>query len=240
MAHGGSLARTHEGVPGLPRGRSRLPADTVAAAQRDRLLRAMIAAVSTVGYADVTVADVVRRARVSRTAFYAHFAGKEDCFFAAADDGSRQLFAHTLRAVGELGPDADGELALRTGLRAFLAFLTAEPAFARVFYVDLPSAGPRAQQRLQSAYAHWAKLNRAWHARARLRCPDWPLVPDEAYLALAGATGELVRDVVMSADTDRLPLLEDTLVGLHLAVLAGRRWAAAGAWATAAAGGSRR
>jgi AcrR family transcriptional regulator len=226
VAHGGSLARTHEGVPGLPRGRSRLPADTVLAAQRDRLIRAMIAAVSVVGYADVTVGDVVRRARVSRTAFYAHFAGKEDCFFAASSDGATQLFEHTLGAVQSLPPDAGDELLLRTGLRAFLAFLAAEPAFARVFYVDLPGAGLRAQERVQAAYGRWADLNRRWHTRARRRNPDWPDVPGDVYRALAGATGELVRDMVSGGHTDRLPLLEDTLVGLHLAVLAAQPWGA--------------
>ena len=224
MAHGGSLARTHEGAPGLPRGRSRLPADTVLAAQRGRLLRAMIAAASASSYADVTVADVVRRARVSRTAFYAHFADKEDCLFAAANDGATQLFAHTLCAVQAMPPGADDEELLRTGLRAFLGFLAAEPAFTRVFYVEMPGAGPRAQERLQTSYARWAEMNRRWHMRARERHPTWPEVPVEVYLALSGATGELVRDMVTSGHTERLPLLEDTLVGLHLAVLAARPW----------------
>jgi len=224
VAQGGSLARTHEGAPGLPRGRSRLPADTVAAAQRDRLLRAMIAAVSAVGYADVTVGEVVRRARVSRSAFYAHFAGKEDCFFAAAGDGATQLFDHTLGAVKDLPADTGDEWLLRAGLRAFLAFLAAEPAFAKVFYVELPGAGLRAQERLQSSHGQWAELNRRWHARALRRNPDWPRVPDEVYRALAGATGELVRDMVTGGHTERLPLLEDTLVGLHLAVLAAQPW----------------
>jgi AcrR family transcriptional regulator len=224
VAHGGSLARTHEGVPGLPRGRSRLPADRVLAAQRDRLLRAMIAAVSAIGYAEVTVADVVRRARVSRSAFYAHFNDKEECLFAASSEGARRLFEHTLTAV-QAGPTgADDELRLRAGLRAFLQFLAAEPAFTRVFYVELPAAGPRAQVRVQSAYGRWADLNRRWHLRARDRNPTWPAVPAEVYRALAGATGELVRDMVTGGHTDRLPLLEDTLVGLHLAVLAARPW----------------
>ena len=62
---GGTLAHTHEGKPGLPRGRSRLPAPKVRASQIERLRRAMIAAVAEAGYAPVTVADVVRRARVS-------------------------------------------------------------------------------------------------------------------------------------------------------------------------------
>ena len=224
MVHAGSLARTHEGVPGLPRGRSRLPADAVLAAQRDRLIRAMTAAVAAVGYPDVTVADVVRRARVSRTAFYAHFTDKEDCFLAATAHGSELLFGTTLGAVAALPDHDDDELMLRVGLRAFLRFLATEPAFARLFYVDLPGAGGRAQARLQTAYGRWGEINQAWHRRARVRHPEWPAVPREVYLALAGATGELVRERVRTGRTDELPALEDTLTSLHLAVLAARPW----------------
>lgn len=224
--HGGSLARTHEGAPGLPRGRSRLPADTVLAAQRDRLVRAIVAAVAADGFADVTVADVVRRARVSRTAFYAHFTDKEECFFAACSEGATQLHEATVRAVQAVATTDCAEELLRVGLRAFLGFLVAEPAFARVFYVELPAAGRRAQERVRAAFGRWAEMNRRWHERARAHHPEWPQVPRDVYLALAGATGELIRDLVASGHTERLPLLEDVLVDLHLAVLAGRRWAA--------------
>src|SRR6266851_4706581 len=86
---GGTLAKTHEGKPGLPRGRSRLPLPAVRASQRERLLRSVIAAVSESGYLAVTVADIVRRARVSRAAFYAHFADKENCFLAATAEGRK-------------------------------------------------------------------------------------------------------------------------------------------------------
>jgi len=184
----------------------------------------MTAAVAAVGYPNVTVADVVRRARVSRTAFYAHFTDKEDCFLAATAHGSELLFGTTLGAVSVLPDHNDDELMLRVGLRAFLRFLATEPAFARLFYVDLPGAGGRAQDRLQAAYGRWGEINQAWHRRARIRHPEWPAVPREVYLALAGATGELVRERVRTGRTDELPALEDTLVSIHLAVLAGRLW----------------
>src|SRR5205823_3157674 len=94
----------------------------------------------------------------------------------------------------------------------------------RVFYVDLAAAGVRAEERLAAAYDRWAEINHIWHERARMREPNWPEVPREAYLALAGATGELVRELVRSNQLDRLPELEEPLVNLHLAVLAGRPW----------------
>jgi AcrR family transcriptional regulator len=64
----------------------------VRASQRERLLRSVIAAVSESGYLAVTIADIVRRARVSRVAFYAHFADK-DCFLTATAEGRELMIA---------------------------------------------------------------------------------------------------------------------------------------------------
>ena len=113
---------------------------------------------------------------------------------------------------------------LRVGVRAFLAFVTGEPEFSKIFYVDMPAAGPRAWERLEAAQHRYAVLNQTWHGRARDQHPNWPAVPYEAYLALAGATAELVRARVRRGEAETLPAMEDTLVSLHLAVMAGRRW----------------
>jgi AcrR family transcriptional regulator len=221
---GGTLARTHEGKPGLPRGRSRLPLSAVRASQRERLLRSVIAAVSEAGFAAVTVADIVRRARVSRAAFYAHFADKEDCFLAATAEGRDLMIAQVLSATRALPAGACDEEVLRVACRAYLVFLASEPAFASVFYIHMPTAGPRAVDRLDAGSGLFAELNQKWHQRAREHHPEWPSVPSEAYLALAGATAELVRSMVRAGWTGRLPELAETLVSLHLAVLAGRPW----------------
>ena len=220
----GTLARTHEGQPGLPRGRSHLPPPAVSASQRERLLRSVIAAVSERGYPVVTVADIVRRARVSRKAFYAHFANKEECFLTATGEGRGLMIERIVSETRTLPAGASSEDLLRAACRGYLAFLADEPAFARVFYIHMPAAGGRAVSRLDAATRHFAALNRRWHEHARERHPDWPAVPPEAYLALAGASTELVRSMVHANRIADLPELEDTLVALHLAVLAGRSW----------------
>jgi len=229
MRQEGALAGTHEGEPGLPRGRSGLPAEAVHAAQRERLLRAVIAAVAQTGYADLTVADIVRGARVSKAAFYVHFAGKEDCFLAATREGGHLMLDQVADAARRLGDGASAEQALRASIAAFLGFLAGEPAFARAFYVDMPAAGPRAVHRIEAALHRFAQLNRAWHERARRDHPGWPAVPYQAYYALAGATAELVRAQVWHGDIETMPDLEDTLVAFHLAVLAARPIDAPGA-----------
>jgi AcrR family transcriptional regulator len=221
---GGTLAGTHVGKPGLPRGRSHLPLLAVRASQRERLLRSVIASVSESGYPAVTVADIVRRARVSRAAFYVHFVDKEDCFLAATGEGRQLMITHVISATRALPEGTRDEEVIRAACRAFLTFLADEPAFARVFYIDMPGAGPLAVDRLHAATRMFAELNSAWHQRARERHPEWPAVPYEAYLALAGATSELVRSTVRTGRTEDLPDLEETLVSLHLAVLAARPW----------------
>jgi AcrR family transcriptional regulator len=222
----GALARTHEGEPGLPRGRNGLPIEEVRAAQRERLLRAVIAAVATMGFGDVTVADIVRGARVSKAAFYAHFADKEECFLTATREGGQLMINRVTAAARRLPADTSSEDSLRASVAAFLDFLVDEPAFARAFYVDMPAAGPRAVGRIEAAQHNFARLNQSWHERARRDHPDWPAVPYQAYYALAGATTELLRVQVRRGEVAAMPGLEDTLVALHLAVLAARPWPA--------------
>jgi AcrR family transcriptional regulator len=224
--NGGTLARTHEGERGLPRGRSGLPPRTVRASQRERLLSAVTAAVSELGYPAVTVGAIVKRARVSKAAFYAHFADKEDCFLAAMREGGKLMAGRVAAATRALPAGVSDEEVLRAACRAFLAFLAEEPAFSRVFYIDMQAVDARAIQRHVAAGRLFADMNRAWHERARVRHPEWPVVPYEAYLGLAGASAELVRSMIREGKTGSLSELEESLVSLHLAVLAGRRWPA--------------
>jgi AcrR family transcriptional regulator len=222
----GTLAGTHDGKPGLPRGRSRLPVPDVRASQLKRLRRATIATVAEAGYAAATVADIVRRARVSRAAFYAHFTDKEDAFLAATREGGQLMSDHVVTAARALPAGTADEDLLRAACRAFLEFLAYEPAFARVFYVDMQAAGPRAVERFQAAGHRFAAMTATWHQRARVRHPQWPVVPEAAYIGLSGACAELVRCQVRADRTRALPELEDTLVWLHLAVLAAKPWPA--------------
>lgn len=224
MKQEGILGRTHQGEPGLPRGRNGLPAATVRAAHRERLLRAVIAAVAETGFRDVTVANIVRSARVSKAAFYAHFSDKEDCFLAATREGGQLMLDRVANAAKQMPEEAGAEEVLRAAIEAFLGFLAEEPAFARAFYVEMPGAGPRAVERIEAGAHNFARLNQAWHERARRDHPAWPVVPYAAYYALGGATAELVRSEVRRGAFQALPGLADTVVALHLAVLAAQPW----------------
>src|SRR5215210_1752545 len=116
----------------LPRGTHGLDRDVVEASQRARLLQAVGRAVAERGYAAATIDDVVRRAGVSKKTFYEHFADKEECFLAAYEAASAQL----LERVREAHATEDAWLErTRTQISAYLRWLAADPALARVFLI---------------------------------------------------------------------------------------------------------
>ncbi len=132
----------------LPRGRHGLPRRFIVHNQRERMLLAVAEAVAEQGYVTTTVADIIARARLSRRTFYEHFADKEECFLAAYDTVVEQLLA----AVGQAYEQADGwTQKVHDGLETFLAYLAAEPAFARMCIVEVVAAGAEARSRRDAA-----------------------------------------------------------------------------------------
>jgi AcrR family transcriptional regulator len=140
-------------VTALPRGRHGLSREEVAAAQRDRLLRATAEAMTENGYAATSVADILRRAGVSRETFYEQFSSKQDCFVAALEQAIA-LLRDAMRASAPPGTDRRERIAAM--LRTYLSAIAAEPALARLFLVEVYAAGEAAMRRrheLQEEFA---------------------------------------------------------------------------------------
>ena len=212
------LAGSHSpGAAGLPRGRGRLPAAAVAEEQRMRMMRAMVSAAAERGYHDVTVAEVVRRARVSREAFYRQFAGKYDCLLAAMDWGRKLIFERVRQARETSGPTSFGD-EVRSIVRTYLHTCAEEPEFARVWALDMATAAPDSASLQHEFVDQLAALLRYAHGAWTDR-DGQPARPFETYVALIGGCYELTRRYA----TDRRPAqvveLEDTLVELIVAGL---------------------
>jgi AcrR family transcriptional regulator len=133
----------------LPRGRHGLSREEVEGSQRLRLVRAMAEVMAEKGYARTSVADILRRARVSRETFYELFDSKEDCFMSAFDEAYRGIGeALAAGAGGELAAGgAGGRAVLDIVLEHYLAALASEPDLARVFLIEVYAAGPKAMER---------------------------------------------------------------------------------------------
>jgi AcrR family transcriptional regulator len=133
-------------VERLPRGRHRLTRAQVADVQRARMMTAMADAMTERGYVGTTVGDVLARAGVSRETFYQQFSSKLDCFMSAFDAAAALLFARVRKATAAPGAGSplDDFDAVFT---AYLDSLIAEPAYARLFLVEVNAAGPEAIER---------------------------------------------------------------------------------------------
>src|SRR5271167_392111 len=139
-----SVYTTRTATPRLRPGPSGLPRGQVTEIQRGRMLAAAVEAVEEVGYAHMTVAQVIGRARVSRKTFYDVFVDREDCFLAAFDQAIAHGGALAREAYEQESGWRDG---IRAGLARLLMFLDDEPGLARVCVVDALGAGPTVLER---------------------------------------------------------------------------------------------
>ncbi|WP_433626242.1 TetR/AcrR family transcriptional regulator [Nocardia sp. CA-120079] len=134
----------------LPRGRHGLPREEVIASQRERILSAMAEAMVENGYVGTSVAVILKRAGVSRETFYEQFRSKEDCFEAAYERAVELLIANIANAMsGDPRDAADPADPDRMGriLEAYFDGLIAEPAYARLYLVEVYAVGSKAVAR---------------------------------------------------------------------------------------------
>lgn len=159
------------------------------------MLDAVVAAVAEKGFAEMTVADVVARAGVSRRTFYEHFEDKLDCFLSAYVVHADMLLADVEASLAQ----AAGGARLRAGLHGYLTHLAARPLFARVLTIDILGAGPRALE-VRELYRERFAAN--WRS----------VSGDEDVLrALVGGIAELVQARILAGEADSLPELVPTL-----------------------------
>lgn len=183
----------------LPSGRHNLPREFVINSQRDRLLDSMAQACTEKRYAEVSVADIVARARVSRSTFYEIFPDKEACFLAAYDAILGRFVGEVIRACQD--PELTWAEQIEIGIDTSLGFLAAEPAFARMCIVDMFSAGPEALERYLSAI----RLIATFVDDARNQLPDTGEVPESVAGMVVGGAAVVIRGEIVDERTEFLP-----------------------------------
>ena len=183
----------------LPSGRHNLPREFVVSSQRDRLLDSMAQACAEKRYAEVSVADIVSRARVSRSTFYEIFPDKEACFLAAYDAILGRFVTEVIKACQD--PDLTWPEQIELGIEASMGFLAAEPAFARMCIVDMFSAGPSALERYLSA----VRLIAAFVDVGRTEMPDREDVPESVAGMAVGGAAVVIRGEIVDERTQFLP-----------------------------------
>ncbi|MGC4243442.1 MAG: helix-turn-helix domain-containing protein [Herbaspirillum sp.] len=105
---------------------------------RERLLQGMARAVAVRGYAQTSIADIVREAAVSRRTFYEHFSGKTECLLAlyeAASGVALRVLAESVDAARPWQAQVEG------AVRAYLECLAADPVLLRTLFVEILGLG---------------------------------------------------------------------------------------------------
>jgi AcrR family transcriptional regulator len=108
------------------------------AEHRTRLLEGMAQAAAAKGFADTTIADIVRAAGVSRRTFYEHFATRSECFIALYEAASHNTLLVLRKAID---PAHEWQTQLDRALLAYLASMAQNPALLRSLFVEILGLG---------------------------------------------------------------------------------------------------
>lgn len=184
----------------LPPGRHNFSRSYVEENQRQRIVDAIIDVTSLVGYASMSIEDIIGTAGVSRRTFYDHFSSKEEAFLTAVDTVTGQLLDQVRSAYEQ----ADGfPAALRDGLAAFLQFLADEPRYADLLIVEVLAAGPGPIARRNEVLNAFAELVR----QGAEALPTRRHPPALAAETVVGGINEVVFSRVLEGRTSELPSL---------------------------------
>lgn len=192
-------------------------AATPASPYRARLLEGMAHSVAAKGYADTTVADIVREAGVSKRSFYECFASKDECLIAlyvAASHGALKVLKESI------DPRRDWKTQVEHALGAYLACLASNPALLRTLFIEILGLGDQGLQvrrRMNQELADFVvQVVHAGH----------PYTPQDAArnatmaMAVVGGINELLLQAIESGRTADLVELTQPCSALVRAVLA--------------------
>ena len=151
---------------------------------RSRLLEGMAHAVAAKGYADTTIADIVREASVSRRTFYEHFQTKADCLVALYEAASRNALKVLRDAID---PTHEWQTQVERALTAYLGCMASNPILMRTLFIEilgLGTPGLAARRRVNQEIADFM-----------LGAIDGGLTPQMA-MAVVGGINELVLQYI--------------------------------------------
>jgi AcrR family transcriptional regulator len=210
------MYKTRAATPRLRPGPGGLPRGQVTQIQRSRMLAAAVEAVEDVGYARMTVAQVISRARVSRKTFYDVFTDREDCFLAAFEQALGQARLIAQEAY-------DGESNWRDGIRAALArllmFMDEEPGLAKLCIVEALGAGERVLDRRAKVLDELAEvIDRGRATTSGTREP-----PEVTAEGVVGAIFAVLHTRVLESGGERLTDLLGSLMSMIVLPYLGAR-----------------
>jgi len=183
---------------------------------RDRLLEGMAAALDEKVFAETTIADIARHARVSKRAFYEYFEGKQDCLLALYVASSERALA---RIADSIDPTLDIDAQLAKTTKVYFSSLQERPAVLRTLLVEILAAGPRGLEVRRQVNRRYAKLLRKVVAFPRPNGHGRHSLSSAMATAVVGGLNELMLQAVEGGDLKRLRRLARPAAALVRAVV---------------------
>lgn len=189
-----------------------LPVDLSAEQQRKRIVDAMIASVAAKTYAGTTIADIVKRACVSRTTFYKRFPDKRACFDAALQRCLTTLEATAAAAIDRRDPPPR---AIHKATAATLELLAADPDLAHLVMGEAVNVGATELGRYRNYLV--PQVRALWECRGERAEPR-----SDPQLAF-GRAQVLIFDKIVAGQTAELPQLLPEIVYLVVLPFGGHK-----------------
>jgi AcrR family transcriptional regulator len=169
---------------------------------RRRLLDGLAAAIRQGGYADTTVADIVREAHTSRRTFYAHFADRQECLMALLHESNQKTIARIDQAVD---PHAPWQTQVRQAIEAWIAAVQADPPITLAWIREVPALGTSARRLQRETMDAFVVLIRRLTDTAELRAAGVLPPTQQTAIVLLGGLRELIATTVEdNADINHL------------------------------------
>jgi AcrR family transcriptional regulator len=169
---------------------------------RHRLLEGMAHAVAAKGYADTTIADIVREASVSRRTFYEHFSTKSECLIALYGAASH----NALKVLRDsIDPAHEWQAQIGHALTAYLGCMAQNPVLMRTLFIEilgLGTEGLQARRRVNREIADF--ILTVVNAKGS-RQEGEPLTDDMA-MAIVGGINEMILQYI---EQDRVASLQE-------------------------------
>jgi AcrR family transcriptional regulator len=180
---------------------------TITREHRGRLLSAMAHAVAEKGYADTTIADVVREAGVSRRTFYEHFRDKAECFIALYEAASHNALQVLRDAID---PAHGWQEQVERAIGAYLQCMASNPVLMRTLFIEILGLGAEGLEARRRVNQEIADYMVAVVGKDR--------VTPQLAMAVVGGIHELVLQAIEDGKVDELAQLTATAAALVKAV----------------------
>lgn len=184
---------------------------------RNRLLDGMANSLAERGYAETTVADIVREAGVSKRTFYQHFSTKQDCLLALYQAAS-QAALMVLRSAVDTKKDWASQV--EHALGTYLACLASQPRLLRTLFIEILHLGQPGLAVRRAMYQELADFIVQVVPDSRPETDRQAMPMATLAMAIVGGINELALEAIENDRADRLADLTPAASWLVRSVLA--------------------